>query len=142
MSEARLFDFSFNRSVKLHADTPRVTADAGALLLCEADHRLGVTDALAAKLRDPRDQRFVRYPMAELLRERIYAIAMGFSRQDDADRLAHDLWFDLAEGIAPLWLALLSRIGCWREGERQTIPKPVFLMPPPSHAFQSFNPRM
>ena len=95
MSEARLFDFSFNRSVKLRAETAHVTADAGVLLLREADHRLGVTP-LAARLRDNRDKRFVRYPMAELLRERLYAFALGFSRQDDADRLAHDPAFRTA----------------------------------------------
>src|SRR5690554_6114923 len=28
--------------------------------------------------------------MVELLRERVYGLAMGYSTQDDADRLAHD----------------------------------------------------
>lgn len=109
MSEDRLFDFSFNRSVKLRAETPRVTADAGVLLLREADHRLGLTDDLGNRLRDNRTQRFVRYPLAELLRERLYAFALGFTRQDDADRLAHDPAFKTA---------VRGRTGCGVAGER------------------------
>ena len=43
-----LFEPSFNRSIKLpHAD-PRITSDAGALLLREVDHRLGLTADLGA----------------------------------------------------------------------------------------------
>jgi hypothetical protein len=52
------------------------------------------------------------------------------------------LWFDIAREIAPLWLALLSRLERWREEERLAAPKQAFLMPAPSHAFQSFQPRM
>jgi hypothetical protein len=109
MREDRLFDFSFNPAVKLRAETPRVTADAGVLLIREADHRLGLTDTLADRLHDHRAQRFVRYPLAELLRERLYAFALGFSRQDDADRLAHDPAFRTA-----VW----DRPGCEAADER------------------------
>ncbi len=34
--------------------------------------------------------------MTELLRERVYAMAQGYSAQDDADRLAHDPAFKMA----------------------------------------------
>ena len=140
MSEDRLFDFSFNHAVKLRAETPRVTADSGVLLLREADHRLGVTDALSAVLHDNRDQRFVRYSMVELLRERLYAFALGFSRQDDADRLAHDPAFKAAVwdrpgcGVADERLAsqptssrLVSLLAGWhnREELRKFLAEPV-----------------
>ncbi|MDR1534212.1 MAG: hypothetical protein LBU64_03840 [Planctomycetota bacterium] len=52
------------------------------------------------------------------------------------------LWFDLAEGIAPLWLALLARLKRWRKREQLATSKPAFLMPPPNHTFLSFQPRM
>jgi len=98
MSEDKstLFRPDFNRSVVVEAVDDSLSANAGALLLREADHKLGVTDDLGAALLDPRDPARTRYPHAELLRERLYAFACGYSRQDDADELAHDPAFRAA----------------------------------------------
>ena len=43
-----LFEPSFNRAVKVRGGQDRLTSDAGTLLLREADHRLGLTQSLAA----------------------------------------------------------------------------------------------
>ena len=94
--QAWLFEPQFNRAVKVRDTDERITSDAGVLLLREADHRLGLTESLAKKLLDPRDPKKIRYDAVELLRERLYAMAIGYSTQDDADRLAHDPAFKLA----------------------------------------------
>jgi hypothetical protein len=98
MGEARewLFEPSFNRAVKVCVRDERITSDAGLVLLREADHRLGLTESLAQRLVDPRRQHLIRYQLVELLRERLYALAQGYSAQDDADRLAHDPAMKLA----------------------------------------------
>jgi hypothetical protein len=103
MSEAQkwLFEPSFNRAVKVCASDDRITSDAGFLLLREADHRLGLTEWLAQRLFDPRRQDLIRYQLVELLRERLYALAQGYSAQDDADRLAHDPAMKLAAWDRP-----------------------------------------
>lgn len=88
MSEA--FIPTFNRAVKVRNSDDRITSDAGVLLLREADHRLGITADLAASLYDPRQQDMIRYKLVELLRERVYAMALGYRSQDDLDILAHD----------------------------------------------------
>jgi len=85
-----LFEPSFNRAVKVYGGQDRLTSDAGTLLLREADHRLGLTETLAAELYDRRDPDRTRYDFVELLRERLYAMAQGYDAQDDADELAHD----------------------------------------------------
>ena len=92
MSEGQgwLFEPTFNRALKVRPTDERLTADAGFVLLREADHRLGLTASLAAGLSDPRDPERVRYRIAELLRERLYALSAGYRHQDDLDRLAHD----------------------------------------------------
>ena len=92
MGEAQewLFEPSFNRAVKICESDDRITSDAGLVLLREADHRLGLTEWLAQRLGDPRRQDVIRYQLVELLRARLYALAQGYSAQDDADRLAHD----------------------------------------------------
>ena len=91
-----LFEPTFNRSIKLRNADPRITCDAGALLLREADHRLGLTADLAARLSDPRRADRIRYTQVELLRQHIYAAALGYAHQDDQDVLAHDVAMKLA----------------------------------------------
>jgi hypothetical protein len=91
-----LFEPTFNRSIKLRQADPRITSNAGALLLREIDHRLGLTEDLAAKLLDPRDPARIRYTQVELLRQHLYAQALGYPHQDDADVLAHDIAMKLA----------------------------------------------
>ena len=95
-SQSWLFEPTFNRSVKVESKSERITTDGGALLLREADHQLGLTEYLASQLTDPRREDRIRYTMTELLRERMYAMALGYSVQDDADRLAHDPAFQMA----------------------------------------------
>jgi hypothetical protein len=89
-AQSTLFEPDFNRAIKVHATDERITSDAGALLLREADHRLGLIESLSQRIADPRDPDKVRYTLCELLRERLYALALGYQAQDDLDRLAHD----------------------------------------------------
>lgn len=106
-----LFEPSFNRSVKVQASDERITSDGGFLLLREADHRLGLTEWLAGQLDDPRRQDLIRYQLVELLRERLYALALGYSAQDDADRLAHDPAMKMAAWDRPGESVLEERLG-------------------------------
>lgn len=114
MSESKidcqpLLSFAFNRSVKVRQENPNITSNAGVVLLRELDHVLGIIDAIAKDISDPRKQAFIRYSLAELLRERIFAIALGYSRQDAVDVLAHDPAFKVA-----VW----NRTGTGAIGER------------------------
>ena len=105
-----LFEADFNRSIKVQATDERITSDAGLLLLREADHRLGLIEDLADKLVDPRNPDYTRYDLVELLRERLYGLAMGYSAQDDADRLAHDPAMKLAVWDRPGERAIDERL--------------------------------
>jgi len=92
MGEAQgtLFAPEFNRSIKVETFSQKLTSYAGAVLLREADHQLGLVESLAESIHDPRQPEKIRYTTTELLRERLYALAMGSKNQDDLDRLAHD----------------------------------------------------
>jgi hypothetical protein len=96
-----LFEPSFNLAVKVHGGQDELTSDAGTLLLREADHRLGLTQSLAAQLYDRRDPDRTRYTLVELLRERLYAMGQGYDAQDDLDELAHDPAMRLATWDRP-----------------------------------------
>ncbi len=89
-AQATLFEPEFNRAVKVQTSEQRITSHAGAVLLREADHTLGLVESLAEQINDPRHPAKIRYTATELLRERIYALALGSKNQDDLDRLAHD----------------------------------------------------
>jgi hypothetical protein len=75
-----------------------LTTDAGALLLREADKRLGLLDALDHCLPDPRDPALITHPQRALLAQRVFGIAAGYEDLNDHQRLRHDpLWQALAE---------------------------------------------
>lgn len=95
-AQVNLFEPDFNRSIKVQSTDQRLTSNAGVILLRDAEHRLGMIGSIATKIHDPRDSRRIRYTMDELLRERIFAMALGYSNQDDLDRLAHDPAFRVA----------------------------------------------
>lgn len=95
-AQTNVFEPDFNRSIKVQSLDQRLTSHAGAILLRDFDHQLGLTESLADQLLDPRRQDLIRYQAVELLRERVYAMAMGDQHQDDLDRLAHDPAMKLA----------------------------------------------
>jgi hypothetical protein len=101
-----LLEPTFQRAVKVKTTDERLTSDGGVVLLREADHCLGLCEALADQMYDPRRQDLIRYTLLELLRERTYALALGYRRQDDLDRLAHDHAF---------------RIACWNRRDPQAL---------------------
>lgn len=84
------FPFAGARKVRAVFDAEPISSDGGALLLRQVDRRLGLVDALAAALPDPRDPRYVAHPVGELLRQRIYGIALGYEDCNDATTLRRD----------------------------------------------------
>ncbi len=91
-----LFQCSFNSSIKVEARAERISSDGGALIFRELDQRLRLVEDLAARLRDPRRPALVIYPLAELLRTRLFTLGQGWRDQDDADKLRYDPAFRLA----------------------------------------------
>ena len=120
MGEAHgcLFEPTFNRSIKIRQADPRITSGAGTLLLREVDHRMGLTGDMAATLTDGRDPRYTRYTQTELLRQHLYALALGYAHQDDQDALAHDVAMKLSVWDRPgkqvLQERLASQPSDWR----------------------------
>jgi hypothetical protein len=60
------------------------------VLLAAADRQLGLVDGLARAVRDPRDARYTDHSLADLLRQRIFQIALGYEDCNDADTLRAD----------------------------------------------------
>ena len=102
-SEKLVFNRTFGREVLADFRGGAITSDAGGLLLREADRRLGLTEALAGCIEDTRQAGKRRHSTLAMLRQRIYAIALGYEDLNDHDQLRHDeLMKLLAESEEPL----------------------------------------
>ncbi len=82
-------------------DGGTISSDGGVFLLEAADRRIGLIDRLAALFPDSRDPSQVTHSMADLLRERVFAIACGYPDGNDLDDLRTDPAFKMACGRLP-----------------------------------------
>jgi hypothetical protein len=74
-----------NKAVDLDFDGGLLSSDAGLMLLKDPDEQLGLTRALAAVLKDPRDPRRVHFTLHDLLKQRVLQIAAGYEDGEHAD---------------------------------------------------------
>ena len=89
---SRKISFSRVLGKRVEADFAggELTSDAGGMLLRNADRRVGLTRALARVIADPRDQARVVHSIEDMLRQRIYAIALGYEDGNDHQHLRRD----------------------------------------------------
>lgn len=89
---ATLFDFGTveGRRIEAAFDGGRVTSDAGAVLLGRVDRSLGLVDRFAACFMDARNSGLIEHTVSTLVRQRVYAIALGYEDLNDHDNLRHD----------------------------------------------------
>ena len=99
-----LLPFSANihkKKVTVAFDGGTISSDGGVLLLSGADKHLGLIDALSALIPDDRNTALITHPMADILRERIFAITCGYPDGNDLDDLRMDPAFKMACGRLP-----------------------------------------
>ena len=94
------FDFPVCKSRKIQVDFNggNVSSDAGVLLLRQADRKLGLTQDLHRLLNDSRRQASCEHSQIELLRQRIYALALGYEDLNDHETLRTDVALQTAAG--------------------------------------------
>ncbi len=84
------------RKVVAAFDGGHISSDGGALLLRETDARFGITQQLAACFTDHRNPNLIEHRVVEMLRQRIYGIALGYEDLNDHDDLMRDPLLALA----------------------------------------------
>jgi hypothetical protein len=95
------FESLFHKEVIADFEGGRITSDAGGLLLRQLDQRYRVAEQAAACLHDPRDSAKVRHDLLTLVRQRLFAIALGYEDNNDAAWLARDPALKIMAGKAP-----------------------------------------
>lgn len=97
-----LFPNLFSKPVVTKLDHEHSSSDAGGLLLKAIDDRLGLTEALASCLSDWRQAGKVRHSILEIVRQRVFAIGLGYPDGNDAADLAEDPIHRLLLGRDPI----------------------------------------
>ena len=90
-----------DKAILIDFDGGRLSSDGGLILLGDPDEQIGLTRALAAVLRDPRDPRRIDFTTHDLLKQRVFQIAAGYEDANDATTLRHDPIFKLLLGRLP-----------------------------------------
>lgn len=75
-----------------------VTSDGGVVLLREADRLLGLSKRLAKVLPDPRKRAYCDHSMRDLVRQRLFGLALGYEDGNDHETLRHDPALQTAVG--------------------------------------------
>jgi hypothetical protein len=89
---ADLFGFApvEKRQVVAAFDGGRITSDAGALLLGQADRAIGLIGRLARCFSDARKPARIEHPVRTLIGQRVIGICLGYEDLNDHDELRHD----------------------------------------------------
>jgi hypothetical protein len=105
MDEERILPFDLpavaRKKVSVGFDGGMLSSDGGVLLLRGTERRLGLSERLAACMRDRRDQTRIDHTLEEMLRLRMFAIAAGYEDANDCATLRHDPGFKMAVGRLP-----------------------------------------
>jgi Transposase DDE domain group 1 len=89
-SQSFFFDDLGPRRVQADFSGGTLSVDAGALLLRQVDSNLGLTAELAPCFYDSRNQDWVDHSVQELLRQRLFGLALGYEDINDHQRLRLD----------------------------------------------------
>lgn len=119
------FDFPAcqRRRVEARFEGGEITSDGGVLLLRQADRRLGLSEAMAKVLEDARRRASCTHSLLSLVRQRLYALALGYEDLNDHQQLREDLALQTAverdtrlAGASTLcrWENQADRLAAWR----------------------------
>ncbi len=87
------------RVVQGKFDGGSMTSDAGVMLLSEVDRKLGLTQGAARHITDPRDPLRITHTARDMLRQRIYGLALGWEDLNDHTALREDIAMQTAVGV-------------------------------------------
>jgi Transposase DDE domain group 1 len=80
-------------------DGGSMTSDAGVMLLGATDRKLGLLQAAARCIADPRNPLLITHDVADMLRQRVYGLALGWEDLNDHGALRCDVAMQTAVGV-------------------------------------------
>jgi hypothetical protein len=76
-----------------------MTSDAGVMLLGATDRKLGLLNAAARCIADPRNPLLIKHDVLDMLRQRVYGLALGWEDLNDHSALRQDVAMQTAVGV-------------------------------------------
>lgn len=86
------------RKIQLNFDGGEITSDAGALLLNRVDKMINLTDRIASTANDSRCKGKIDHTIGDMIRQRVYALALGYEDLNDHITLRKDTAIQTAVG--------------------------------------------
>lgn len=80
-------------------DGGSMTGDGGVMLLGETDRKLGLIEAAARCIADPRSPLLIKHGVRDMLRQRVYGLALGWEDLSDHGALRCDVAMQTAVGV-------------------------------------------
>ena len=96
------FEAHFSREVVARFDGGQITSDAGVLLLRKTEQKTSILRQFAACFTDHRRAERIEHSVPELVRQRVYGLALGYEDLNDHDDLRADPLLALLAGKADL----------------------------------------
>ena len=108
----------FSRRVEASFTAGQVSSDGGALLLRQADGKIGLLKRVASCFTDRRSPLLVQHQLGEMLSQRVYGLALGYEDLCDHEQLRHDPLMAVLSGRRKLEDPLAGKPGSPRTGLR------------------------
>jgi hypothetical protein len=86
------------RQIDVNFDGGSLSSDGGLMLLRQVDRRIGLSQAVAGALHDPRNQDMIVHEMRDLVAQRLYALCCGYEDLNDHAALRKDPLMQTAVG--------------------------------------------
>jgi Transposase DDE domain group 1 len=99
----------FSRQVSARFSERQLSTEGGALLLREADRKIGLLSRVSKCFSDHRDPVWIVHSLSELLAQRIYGLALGYEDLNDHEQLRRDPLLAVLAGKRKLTEALAGK---------------------------------
>jgi hypothetical protein len=87
------------RVVEGRFDGGSMTSDGGVMLLSAVDRKLGLVEAASRCVADPRNPLLIKHAVRDMLRQRVYGLALGWEDLNDHAALRLDVAMQTAVGV-------------------------------------------
>jgi Transposase DDE domain group 1 len=87
------------RVVEARFNGGSMTSDDGVMLLGQVDRKLGLLDAVARCIADPRSPLLIKHGVVDMLHQRAYALALGWEDLNDHGALRCDVAMQTTVGV-------------------------------------------
>lgn len=87
------------RAVEGRFDGGSMTSDGGVMLLSEVDRKIGLMQAASRCITDPRSPLLIKHGVRDMLRQRVYGLALGWEDLSDHGALRQDVAMQTVVGV-------------------------------------------